>query len=184
MLAPSRERRDGYSLLEVLAVFAVLIILGAAIVPTLDGFMGDTNVKGAADLCMARLSDARSYAIEEGRAYRVSASPDGKRVRISPDEVDGSGQPLVAPDVPAHTIIDSLIDEKRPQTVTLTPGSNQRDGGDGWIVLATYLPDGTCREANSKFSLNEAGVVEYIVNVRGLTGAVTLNANRPSSGGK
>jgi Tfp pilus assembly protein FimT len=159
----------------------VFVILGAAVVPSLSGMMGDTNVKGAADLCMARLSDARSYAIEEGRAYRVSVSPDGKQIRISPDEADGSGQPLVAPEIAAHTITDHLIDTDRAQTVVITPGSNQRDGGDGWIVLATYLPDGTCREANSKFSLNEAGSAAYTMNVRGLTGAVTLNQNKPGS---
>ena len=167
----SRDRRDGVTLLEVLTVFAVLIILGAVVVPTLSNFMRDTNVKGAADLCVARLADARSYAIEEGRAYRFSANPEGTRIRVSPDELDGSGVPLESPELPPH-----IVELDLPKGVTLSPDGQYPAGDDGWIKLVTYLPDGTCRETNSPdFLLQEPGTVPYTVQVRSLTGAVTVS---------
>jgi len=164
------ERR-GYSLIELMVVLALILLVGAVVVPSLDSFMRDTNVKGAADLCVARLADARSFAIEEGRAYRFAASPDGKRIRIGPDEVDGSGNPLESPEIPPRIVQLDL-----PQGITLSPDGVQQSGDDGWIKIVTYLPDGTCRETNSPdFKLTEPGTVSYLVQIRSLTGAVTVN---------
>jgi type II secretory pathway pseudopilin PulG len=158
-------------LIELMVVLALILLVGAVVVPSLDSFMRDTNVKGAADLCVGKLADARSYAIDEGRAYRFSVNPEGTRIRVSPDELDGSGVPLESPELPPH-----IAELELPKGVTLSPDGQYPAGDDGWIKLVTYLPDGTCRETNSPdFLLKEQGTVPYMVAVRSLTGAVTVN---------
>jgi prepilin-type N-terminal cleavage/methylation domain-containing protein len=170
-LRPTSAPRHGYSLIELLVVMALILLVGAVVVPSLDSFMRDTNVKGAADLCVARLADARSNAIEEGRAYRFSSNPQGTRIRVSPDELDSSGVPLESPELPPR-----IVELDLPKGVILSPDGQQPSGDDGWITLITYLPDGTCKETNSPdFKLTELGTVPYIVQIRSLTGAVTVN---------
>lgn len=167
-------RRSGYTLLEILCVIAVLVILGAVILPTLSGMFRDTRVKAAADLVRGHAADARTRAIEDGRSYQLFASPDGRRIRIGPDdseqpEQSSSGQPAPV-----------LVRESDlPDAVTLMPimtGDETQTSGstNGWNKLVTFLPDGTCRESMAQFDLQEDGVIPLRVTIRGLTGMVNV----------
>lgn len=174
-------RRPGYTLLELLCVIAVLTILGAVVLPSLAGMFVDTRVKAGADLMVAHCSDARAYAIEHGRAYQVFASPDGKRLKVGPDESEQAEQSGSSTPTPPFVRETDL-----PTAVTLVPintGGDAGTAGNGWVKLVTYKPDGTCREPAARFELREDGVKPLVVNVRGMTGAVVVNPADSQAGG-
>lgn len=172
-----RPSRAGFTLLELIAVMAALLILGAVVLPSVGGMARDTKVKAGADLLRQRVAEARSHSIGDGRVYRLSVSPDGQRVRVAPDADD----PQTAdPDAEKPFAAEDAF----PDGVTVRPVV---DGGDppatdsaGWFQLATFLPDGTCREDSPEMEVREAGVYPIRVHVRGLTGATTVE---PLTGG-
>ncbi len=59
-----RPTRPGYTVLELCVVIALLVILGAAIIPGIPGIAGNVRQKAAADLVRARMADARAKAME------------------------------------------------------------------------------------------------------------------------
>jgi prepilin-type N-terminal cleavage/methylation domain-containing protein len=180
MTRPARRR--GYTLIELLCVIAVLVILGAIVLPTLAGMFLDTRVKAGADMAVGHCSDARTYAIEHGRSYQVFTSPDGKRLRVGPDESEHPEQSGSTTPVPPFVRETDL-----PTAVTLVPINTGDDAGgantNGWVKLVTFKPDGTCREPAARFELREDGVTPLVVNVRGLTGSVVVNPADSQAGG-
>lgn len=168
------RRRSAFTVMELLVVIAVIVILGAILVPSLIGFWSNNRTKAAADIATARLSDARGAAIAQGIPYRVCVSPNGLQVRVCPDQ-SGLTEQLAfdTTTVPVQRV-DTL-----PKGVVLTPIYTGIDGvipaNDGWITLVTFLPDGTCREDASEFVLSEPEVTPLVVRVRGLTGVWAVN---------
>ena len=171
----SPRSRAGYTLMEVLVVLAILIILGALLAPTFNSFSRDTKVKAATDTIMARIADARASAIERGLPYRLALSEDGLHLRIAPDDQayanhtvtsDEDDNPLVAEaDFPKDVTVQHLMDEES-QAVT---------DQAGWVRVATFLPDGTCREDLAVIQVREPGVYPILIRIRGLTGAATTS---------
>jgi prepilin-type N-terminal cleavage/methylation domain-containing protein len=180
--------RTGYTLLELLCVIAVLVILGAVILPTLNGLQRDTRMTAAADMIHGWCSEARVRAINDGQQYQLFVTPDGLRIRLGPDESEQVEQPS-----DGTRITPLYREDNLPDTVTLVPmmtGEDQPVSSNGWLKLATFRPDGTCRETTVQFQLTEPGVTTRVVTIRGLTGHVTVNAlttpggpNTPLSGG-
>jgi Tfp pilus assembly protein FimT len=163
-------------------VLAVVLLIGSIILPTLTGMTGNTKVKGAADAVKARLLEARLNAMDQGRPYVFSVSEDGTKMRVAPDEtVEGElsadGQPLPAP----------VIDEDMPSEIAvkanITDGVMIGDTADGYQILAIFQPDGTCAQDSPDILVQENGVTGVVVNVRGLTGAVSLNKPTTANGG-
>jgi Tfp pilus assembly protein FimT len=159
---------------------AALIILGAFALPTLFGMRGDTRVKAGADTIRARMQEARAKAMEHGQPYRLALSGDQKRLLIAPDaagalpsDEEGAGPVARENGLPDGVTAEVLLDEFDQST----------QDEAGWVRVATFLPDGTCREDSVEVEVREAGSVPYVVRLRGLTGAVTvirgiLEANR------
>jgi prepilin-type N-terminal cleavage/methylation domain-containing protein len=175
MTAP--QRRRGYTLMELLAVVAILTALGGVLIPTLSGLGGDTKVKAGADAVQARLSEARAAAIEQGRAYRVAVSEDGTRVRVAPDELDFAGSVPLGEDGATGPVI---VEDTLPAPVTAVPvldeGALSVVDEAGWVRVVTFLPDGTCREATAAVEVCEPGTHSMLIRVRGLTGAATVTS--------
>ena len=175
-------RRAGYTLLEMMCVIAVLVILGAVILPTLAGMFLDTRVKAAADLVRGHAAEARTRAIEDGRSYQLFVSPDGRRIRIGPDELE---QPEQSSDGQPVRVL--VLETDLPDAVTLVPiligdEAQVSSSVDGWTKLVTYRPDGSCREASAEFLLQEDGVTPLRVTIRGLTGMVNVVPDNLATG--
>lgn len=182
---PRRLRRPGFTVLELMVVLAVVLILGAILVPALSGFWANNRTKAGVDIATARLADARGAAISQGRPYRVCVSPDGRQVRVCPDESEPTEQ--LGTDQTAAPVWE---ENTLPATVTITPmnvGTSATSSPDGWITLVVFSPDGTCPEdAAFRVSEEDASVVPMTVRVRGLTGVWTVNpstADERSAGG-
>jgi prepilin-type N-terminal cleavage/methylation domain-containing protein len=168
-MTAARRRRSGFSLIEVLCVVAVLTTLAALIAPNVMGTKRDSRVRAGADTLRGRIADARGQAMEDGRAYRLAVSQDGKRVRVAPDN---SGFAAMDDELPY------VYEEELPPDVVaeLLSGDGQPLEVDeaGWVRVATFLPDGTCREDLAQVRLREPGVYTLVVRVRGLTGASSV----------
>jgi Tfp pilus assembly protein FimT len=173
-----RRPRRGITLLELMVVMAALVILGGVFLPTLSGMRGNTRVKAAVDTVRGRIAEARMRAIENGQAYRLALSPDGKRLRLAPDAAETTGQsdgtaPAVEEDLPEQVTAELMVDDD---------GFAGQDT-NGWTRVATFQPDGTCREDTVHVLLKELGVSAMFVRLRGLTGT-TCSGQASALGGK
>src|SRR4051794_399213 len=83
-----RRQRSGFTLLEVLLVMAILVILAAVSLPTLDAMYGDTKLRGAADEVVGAWGEARARAIDTGVNFRFAIMPGKERYRIAPEGPD------------------------------------------------------------------------------------------------
>lgn len=177
------RRRAGYTLIEMVVVVAVLLIIGGVVLPTLSGLTGDTKVKGAADAVKARLLEARLNAMEQGRPYVFSISPDGLKMRVAPDdsiegEVGADGQAL-----PTLVVNEALPSEITVKLATTNTGQTPGTTADGNTRVATFQPDGTCAEDLITLFVQEGGATGMVVTVRGVSGAVFLSKPTAAHGG-
>jgi prepilin-type N-terminal cleavage/methylation domain-containing protein len=175
------QLKPGYTILEVLVVIAILTILGSLVLPTIAGFRRDTRVKAGADTFRELMADARGQAMEEGQAYRLAVSVDGKRLRVAPDTFESLGEAAQQDDDGPLIREASLPDEVTLSVVDdedLTAADNA-----GWRRVATLLPDGTCREDVVDIAFNEPGVNPLYLRVRGLTGSAETIDMPPNAGG-
>ena len=168
------RRRAGFTLVEVMAVMAVLVILAAVLGPTLTGMNRGTRVKAAADTIRARANDARAAAVGGNKTYRLALSSDNSQLRIAPDDEafdtqattdDDAEKPIVAVEAFPPGVAVRLI-----PTGSLAPVADSA----GWVRAATFLADGTCREDQVVLEVRELGVTPYWVRIRGLTGGTSI----------
>lgn len=175
MTSVRTHRRSGYTLMELLIVMALLLILGGLLAPTFSSVSRDTGVKAGSDIVRARMEEARANAIEDARPYRFSVSTDGKRVRVSPEGFEeGMVQPTNDGDNPPFVAEDEM-----PKNVSVVQADDAAPMADGdWIRVATFLPDGTCKEDHAILEVREVGVHPMVVTLRGLTGTVNVKAGK------
>ena len=162
--------RPGFTLLELTLVMAMLLILGAFVVPTLSGLKGNADQRGAADAVRSRIADARGLAMEHGVPYRLALSSDGARLRVAPDGAEfasGAGGEASA----AAKVIETKFDPKATAAVEDADGA-AADGG--WVTVGTFQPDGTCREDNVTVVVREDKFPDMRVQLRGVTGSSRL----------
>jgi len=166
--------RRGYTILELLVVLALLVILGAAILPSISGITGNVRQKAASDLVRARMAEARAKAMETNQPYRVSLSDDGSRIRVAPDDPQYATTPADRPAGYQSKVTEDAI-EKASAHVLIDPNDPppERDAS-GWTTVATFLPDGPCREANVTVEVREKNYPPIRIRIRGVTGATKL----------
>ena len=170
-----RPARPGYTLVEILAVLAVLVILASFLGPTLSGMNRDTRVKAAADTIRARANDARAAAVGGNKTYRLALSSNNLQLRIAPDDAAFDTQATTDGDDAEKPVVAV---EAFPPGVTVrqipTGAQVPVADGSGWVRVATFLPDGTCREDQVVLEVRELGVTPYWVRIRGLTGGTSV----------
>jgi prepilin-type N-terminal cleavage/methylation domain-containing protein len=170
-----RAPRHGFTLFELLVVMALLILLAAIILPSVGAFRGDTRQRAGADVIRTELATARARAKEEGRPYRVALSQDRTRIRRAPDTIDFaqtqaseiSGGSATAVDYPFEHVTAERVFENNASTSA--SGSDAAEPIDGWVTVATILPDGTCKEDTVLVVIKENEESPVYLRVRGLT---------------
>lgn len=177
-------RRPGFTLVEVLAVTAVLVVLAAILVPAgVRMFSRDTQVQAAADLLRGRIADARGEAMEHGRPYRLALSQDGDRVRIAPDEQNFGAAAVTGDD---NDTAPRVAEDDLPKGVTAKSeppdGSAPAVDADGWTRVATFQPDGTCREDVVVIRVTQPNMYPVLIRIRGLTGSTTVESLKTQPG--
>jgi len=174
-----RSARAGFTLIEMMAVVAVLALLAVILIPSLDAMYGDTRQKGAADQIRGELAAARAWAMEDGVPYRVAVSEDGTKIRRAPEEGFADAAPTTEFSASARCVeytFDKVTASVQPGTDgTPVPSEN------GWVTVAVALADGTCRAdrgSNPNFTvvLKDAGQEKpgLQVSIRALTGQTRI----------
>jgi prepilin-type N-terminal cleavage/methylation domain-containing protein len=171
VLVRSYHRRRGLTLIEVLLVMAILLTLAVVAYPTLSAMYGDVKVKTAADQVRASCTEARTRAIEDGRAYRFAVQPDTGQFRVAPDASefwDGSNVSQDENAPPAHieegTLAGPIVFEVDPNL----PRSGE------WSSVAIFNPNGTC-QADVEITLkDDDDSTPVVVRIRAMTGAISV----------
>jgi type II secretion system protein H len=180
-----RRKRAGYTLLEITLVIALMAIMAALAVPSMDGMYGEVKTRSAADCFRSTLLTARSHAIDEGRPYSVGVVPGTGHYRIAPDDPsfwNGAGEATSPLDsaTPAFVLEESLpggmhfaTDDGSPQDENSdSPAADSVDSSQ-WTKQATFFPDGTAL-ADTQVTFHLTGSRPLVLKLRALTGGVTV----------
>ena len=178
MRATKKSMRPAYTLLEVMCVVAVLVMISAIGTPVMQTMLGSARISAAGDMVRARLADTRSKALDNGRAWRLGFLPGTGVFQLAPDdsqEWDGAAQDPVRQ--------DDLIRDELPPDVIFALNASDISGagaagaagaaGGKWEMIAVYQWDGSAL-ADTTTYFGKAGIMPMRINVRSLTGAVSL----------
>lgn len=160
-------RRRGFTILELMLVLALIVVIAAIAVPSIDSMYSGVKLTSAADMVRGHWADARARAVEDGIPYRFAVVPQTGRFKISPDSetsdapVDGTDPPLV-------------VEATLPGNVTFADGNDSGAAvSDGeYQSVAVFLPDGSASE-DVEVGFRGRGPRTLMLRLRGLTGAVT-----------
>jgi type II secretory pathway pseudopilin PulG len=170
-----RQSRSAYTLLEIILVLAILVIVTALTVPSMQSMLADSRLTGAGDVVRGRLADARANAMSEGRPWKFGFIANTGVYQLAPEdssEWDNASQELVEK---ADVIRDEL-----PKDIVFS--LNQEDilnsqqalpPGPGWETIAIYLPEGYARDDTTVYFGKPGGGPNRAV-LRGLTGSVSM----------
>ncbi|MBB6427299.1 GspH/FimT family pseudopilin [Sphingopyxis sp. JAI128] len=87
--AQARPRPNGFTLVELMVVLAIMALAATAVVLTIPG--EERTVRSEADRLAARLAAARDVAVIEGRSVTVNFAPSGYGFER---RISGAWQPL------------------------------------------------------------------------------------------
>ncbi len=166
--------RSAYTLMELLLVLAILVMLAAVAVPSMQSMYLDVRLDGAVDQIRASWAEARAAAMEEGRPYTFAIKPESSEYRVAPDRVEfwsGQADPTTSDiglDRPPTVIEDELVED-----ILFKMADGASADASGWIKIGTFLPDGTCRD-DFTLEVQMEELRPRILRVRGLTGAVSV----------
>lgn len=169
-----RTARHAYTLLELIVVLAVILILGAAVTMTIDGYHSNTRQKAAADGIRARLADARAKAMEQGTWYRLAISTDGRRIRLAPDGPDFASLPADnPPSFESRVVEDQFAEGVTAEVIDISDDQAQLDSG-GWRTIATVGPEGICKEDGALVRVREKNFTPIEIRIRGVIGSARI----------
>lgn len=193
-----RTLRRALSLLEMMLVLAVLVAVGAMVLPALHGPLEDQRLLKSADLIRAQWTRARVTAMKNGRMYvfRYVTATDEYAIEPWSGEVDATEasqealtldtQPLrMGPETVERRHLLGVAGQRLPDGVQFFLGETQTDTrldqaaaesavptGDNAVPPIVFYPDGSTSDARLVLT-NERLFVE--ITLRGLTGMVRVS---------
>jgi prepilin-type N-terminal cleavage/methylation domain-containing protein len=184
--AARRARRAGYTLLEITVVVALMCVIAALTVPSLLSMFSDARVNASGDMILARIADARSMAMEQGKPFRFGFLPGTGQFMVAPDDSDEWHS---ASQSSQETETDEMIRGQLLEDVLFSTdmGSIRSDSGPstggGWQTGGVFLPNGSARAALNPDGTSVDDVTFYFgmrgqspmgVRVRGFIGVVRV----------
>lgn len=186
------QRRNAYTLFELMLVMAIILILAALISPLIFQRMQDDSKVGiAGDMVRARWNDCRTQAIDTSTPYRFAVIPNTGKFKIEPwtqGASGDSGQPNSGSGSGSSDNQPGLIiiEDKLPEGVRFglkdTPISHDAEepqGGD-WVTVAIFLPDGTAQD-DVEITFGGKGMAPLTIQLRALTGT-SMVVRQPEEG--
>jgi hypothetical protein len=127
----------------------------------------------------AKAAEARAYALETGKPWRVACIPGTGFIQVAPEDSTSWEQVEQSVVLKPDQIRDQL-----PKDVYFgaTPGEVQNASetpspGSAWQTIAVYGYDGTARE-DSIIYFGKYGTPPMAMELRALTGSVTMRSFR------
>jgi type II secretion system protein H len=175
-------RREGFTLMELMLVLAILAMLMAVAYPSLESMYDDFKLKAAADHLLARFAETRSLAIEQGQSYRVAIKPGDTGYKVAPNTSTYWSDATQADDQTGTPPV--VIEDNLPGGITfgLDPGGAiGPSDSNGYAPIVTFFPDGSCDDdKNIRLTFQTARPLD--IKLRSLTGSVTVRPG-PLGGG-
>lgn len=157
--------RRGFTILETMLVLALIVVVAAIAIPSIESMYSGVKLTSAADAVRSQWAEARARAAEDGIAYRFSVIPQSGKFKVAPDRQDeatndGEDAPLV-------------FEGELPGGVLFADATDLNGESDGeYQSLVVFMPDGTARN-DIEVGFRANGTRTLILRLRGLTGAVT-----------
>jgi prepilin-type N-terminal cleavage/methylation domain-containing protein len=185
--------RNGYTLLEVIVVMAVMVIIAGLAIPSMSGRFPSQKIVAAVDSVRAAWARARAHAIEEGRPYRFAVMQDTGRFRVAPDQEEFWGGGSSSSDSVALILEESLPKGVRFNSAGDSAAAGSADSGNSSSASApsagsysnpiVFLPDGTARE-NAEILFEVRGARSMKLTLRALTGVASIQTAAREGGFK
>jgi len=169
--------RQGFTLLELLLVLAIVVIISALVVPAVENMYAEVRLQAGADNLRSRLAEARARAISEQRPYRFAVKPNSSDYRLAPDASDQWGETPPQPEAPTEdglSVPPLVVEDSLPDHIEFqfSAGSDAGKSSGGWSKVVTFQPDGSCDDDRTiRLDLENCRPIE--INIRQLTGSVT-----------
>ncbi len=182
-----------YTLLELLLVMALILLMAALTVPVMESMLSDSRITAAGDQIRGRMAEARAQAMDQGKPWKFAFLPNSSLYQLAPEdsvEWTGNNRDLVQ----KADVIRAELPKEIYFGVTQEDIQNGREPptpGSAWTTAAVYLPDGSARDTvkdDGTVSLDtvtyfgKMGIVPQRIQLRGLTGVVTIEAVQPLRG--
>jgi type II secretion system protein H len=178
------HKRRGFSLMELLLVMAILVLVGALTVPSIQQTFSRQSLTKSADRVRAAMGTARVRAIREGEIYALFIVEGGSWFNIAPFSQAkqqarfAANRQVLANDRRQSNFEDDLL----PKGITFAAGVVPTDaraaetlsvfGDSGAIRPILFYPDGTSQDAKLAMRNEKGNFVE--IQLRGLTGLSTV----------
>jgi len=176
MRASRLSTRQAFTILEIILVMGMIVIISALTIPLAQTMIVDARMSAAGDMVRARIADARGYAMEQGRPWRIGYLPKSGVIQLAPDDAPDWNNEEKDPVKKANLMRDHL-----PKDVVFTTNENAPSslqgagsGGSKWETLGVYLADGSARDDATVY-FGPPGLAPMRVRVRGLTGSVSVD---------
>lgn len=163
------QGRKGHTLVEVVAVVAILVAVAAISFPMIKPMMANREKDAAADVVRARFSELRRKAMTKQRPYSFEVKEGTGRFRCvaeaDDDDKEGEDSALAGePELPGEIKFANI-------------DSSGGGSSGGWTKIVTFLPDGSAKTFGkdpgySKITFSN-GTHSLTLQVHGATGMVS-----------
>jgi Tfp pilus assembly protein FimT len=184
-----KQPRRATTLFELIVVLAILAVVAALAVPSLQMMQGAYRLNGAIDSVKGGWAEARANAIAEGRSYRFAVQADGGGFRVAPDQDEyWSGNGAAPADDPNGQ--GKILEKSLPKGVRFSvqgegssggsaseaqhkDGDDSAPAGGNWSPVVVFRADGTASE-DVRIRFQVSGARTTTLQLTGLTGDVAV----------
>jgi prepilin-type N-terminal cleavage/methylation domain-containing protein len=174
--------RPGFTVFELVVVLAILLMLAALTLPSFEALYGNSKQRAAVDLVRTRIANARTRAMETGAPQRLAISTDGTRIRLAPDGPNFADLPAAEFSTSNAKVNEDSLD-KATAGLSVDEGTPAPNGDGNWQTIATFKPDGTCKEDNAIVEIRQDGYPPIRIQIRGVTGTSRILQNQAPNPG-
>jgi len=195
------ERRQAFTLLELLLTLAVLAALTAVAIPQIGLLAGDRRLVRGGDLVRVEMTRLRVDAMRQGRVLMLEGLIEGNQFRSRPfnsaadatEAFDQTGSQsgllngatqgvvtVVEQDTESQDLID-LPQDIFVESVGVVSAARsmeieqltESDRSEGWSQPILFYPDGST--STSVITLSNPELGRVVIRLRGITGDVTVS---------
>ena len=174
----TRQKNEGFSLLDLLIVLMILGIMGIIVAPQLHSMMTEARLNEAAREMVCGLHYAQSLAVTHQRPFGVKADVDGNWFRVFDYRFrdDSSPHHNEAPPVDAYGVVINPLDKNWYIVDLDTSHTYEGVSIDSMppTGMVSFYPDGHSSSNNSFFVMSYGGDSKTIT-VDGITGKIRVD---------
>ena len=158
-----RNSRRGFTLAELLAVLAILVVVGGLAIPATASWLRLQRLGDGVEALRTDWIKARTLAMDEGRPYRFQVLPDMLSYRLAPNEAQywpeyASGvnaAPSGSDDEPGGWVYEQHL----PEGILFEPSGDAVNLAASNDPTWLFLPDGRARLLDTDGAEHEQGLL-------------------------